>query len=52
MYGHLVAIEVGVEGRADQRMNLDGLAFNEYRLKGLNAQAVKRWARFSSTDDP
>ncbi len=39
---HLVAVEIGVEGRADQRVNLDGLALNEHRLKGLNAQAVKR----------
>ena len=43
MHGHLVAVEVGVEGGADQRVNLDGLALDQHRLKGLNAQAVKRW---------
>src|ERR1022692_4956799 len=39
---HLVAVEVGVERRADQRVNLDGLAFHQHRLKSLNAQAVQR----------
>ncbi len=39
---HLVAVEVGVERRADQRVNLDGLAFHEHRLERLNAEAVKR----------
>ena len=43
MHGHLVAVEVGVEGGADQRVNLDGLAFDEHRLKRLNAEAVKGW---------
>ena len=43
MHGHLVAVEVGVEGGADQRVNLDGLAFDQHRLERLNAQAVKRW---------
>ena len=39
---HLVAVEVGVECRADQRVNLDRLAFHQHRLKRLNAEAVKR----------
>ena len=39
---HLVAVEVGVERRADQRVNLDGLAFDQHRLESLNAEAVKR----------
>ena len=39
--GHLIAIEIGVEGGADQRMNLDGFAFNQYGLERLNTQAVK-----------
>src|SRR5215475_1098613 len=39
---HLVAVEVGVEGRADERMNLDRLAFDQHRLEGLDAQAVER----------
>ena len=39
---HLVAIEVGVERRADERMQLDGLAFDQHRLKCLNAEAMER----------
>ena len=44
VHGHLVAVEVGVERGADQRVNLDGLAFHQHRLEGLNAQAVQRWS--------
>jgi uncharacterized coiled-coil protein SlyX len=40
--GHLVAVEVGVEGRADQRVKLDRLAFDQDRLERLNAQTVQR----------
>ena len=40
--GHLVAVEVGVEGRADERMQLDRLAFDQDGLEGLDAQAVQR----------
>ena len=43
MHGHLVAVEVGVEGGADQRVNLDGLAFHQHRLERLDAQAVQGW---------
>jgi hypothetical protein len=39
---HLVAVEVGVEGGADQRMKLDRLAFDQDRLERLDAQAVQR----------
>src|SRR5215813_1413843 len=39
---HLVAVEIGVEGRADERVNLDRLAFDQHRLEGLDAQAVER----------
>ena len=42
VHRHLVAVEVGVERRADQRMDLDGLAFHQHRLERLNAQAVQR----------
>ena len=42
VHRHLVAVEVGVEGRADQRVNLDCLALHQHRLKGLNAQPVQR----------
>ena len=39
---HLVAVEVRVEGRADERVNLDRLALDQHRLEGLNAQPVER----------
>ena len=39
---HLVAIEVGVEGRADERMQLDGLTLDQHGLERLNAEPVKR----------
>ena len=39
---HLVAVEIGVEGRAGQRMELDGLAFHQHRLESLDAEAVQR----------
>ena len=42
MHGHLVAVEIGVERGANQRMNADGLAFHQRGLEGLNAQAVQR----------
>mmetsp|Transcript_23362 Transcript_23362/g.55498 ORF Transcript_23362/g.55498 Transcript_23362/m.55498 type:complete len:1308 (+) Transcript_23362:390-4313(+) len=38
---HLVTVEVGVEGRADERMQLDGLAFDQHGLEGLDAEAVQ-----------
>ena len=39
---HLVAVEVRVKRRADQGVQLYGLAFNQHRLEGLYAQAVQR----------
>ena len=42
VHRHLVAVEVGVEGRADERVDLDGAAFDQDRLEGLDAQAVQR----------
>ena len=41
VHGHLVTVEVGVEGRADERVDLDGLALDELRLEGLDAEAVQ-----------
>src|SRR5579863_4339678 len=41
VHGHLVAVKVGVERRADQRMDADRLAFDQYRLECLNTQTVK-----------
>ena len=42
MHGHLVAVEVGVEGSAHERMDLDRLAFHQQRLESLDAQPVQR----------
>jgi len=39
---HLVPVEVGVEGEADQRMQLDRLPLDQYRLEGLHAETVER----------
>ena len=39
---HLVAVEVGVERRADERVDLDGLALDEDRLERLDTEAVER----------
>ena len=41
VHGHLVPVEVGVEGRADEGMDLDGLALDQDGLEGLDAQAVQ-----------
>ena len=42
MNGHLVAVEVGVEGGAVQGVQLQGTAVHQHRLEGLDAQAVQR----------
>ena len=42
VHRHLVAVEVGVEGGADQRVKLDRLALDQHRLEGLDAEAVQR----------
>ena len=42
MNSHLVTVEVGVERRADQRVQLDGLAFDQHRLERLDTQTVQR----------
>ena len=41
MDGHLVTVEVGVEGRADQRVDLDGRALDEHGHERLDSQAVQ-----------
>src|SRR5690606_38398609 len=41
VYRHLVTVEVGVERRTHQRVQLDCLAFDQYRLKRLDTQAVQ-----------
>ena len=42
MDGHLVAVEVGVERGAAQRVQLDRLALDEHRLEALDREAVQR----------
>ena len=42
VYRHLVAVEVGVERRADQRVDLDRLALDQHGLEGLDAETVQR----------
>src|SRR4051794_18491426 len=42
MDGHLIAVEVGIESFAHQRMKLNGVAFDEDRLERLNAHAMER----------
>ncbi len=39
---HLVTVEVGVVSRTYQRVQLNSLTFDQYRLECLNAQAVQR----------
>jgi hypothetical protein len=39
---HLVPVEVGVEGEADQRMQLDRLPLDQHRLEGLHPETVER----------
>src|SRR5215831_17074803 len=41
MHGHLVAVKVRVKRGADERVNADGLTFDERRLERLNAEAVQ-----------
>ena len=40
--GHLVAVEVSVEGRTHHRVDADGLAFDQDRLERLDAETVQR----------
>jgi hypothetical protein len=42
VHGHLVAVEVGVEPAADQRVDADGVALDQHRLEGLDAHSVER----------
>ena len=41
MHSHLITVEVGIVSRADQRVDTNGLAFNQDRLKRLDRQAVQ-----------
>src|SRR5215470_17044133 len=42
VHGHLVAVKVRVKRGANQRMDANGFAFDQRRLKRLNAEAVQR----------
>ena len=44
VHGHLVPVKVRVVGGADEGVQLDGLAVNQLRLKGLYAEPVERRA--------
>ena len=39
--GHLVAVKVGVESGADERVHLDCISFNKNRFESLDAEAVQ-----------
>ena len=41
MDGHLIAVEIGIEGRTDQRMELNRLSLDQDRFKGLKPKPVK-----------
>ena len=42
MNGHLVAVKIGIESRADQWVKLYGLTFHKHWLEGLDAKTVQR----------
>jgi hypothetical protein len=41
--GHLVSVEVRVVRGADERMQLQRAAFDQNRLKRLDAESMQRW---------
>ena len=41
MYGHLVSVEIRIESRTGQRMQLDGFSFDQFRLECLDTQTVQ-----------
>src|ERR1700730_3756670 len=41
MHGHLIAVEVRVKRRADERMDADGFTFYQHGFKRLDTEAVK-----------
>ncbi len=42
--GHLVTVEVSIESRCYQWVQLDGLTLDKLRLEGLDTKAVKSWS--------
>ena len=43
VHGHLVTVEVSVKRSTDERVNLNGLTFDELWLERLDAQPVQCW---------
>ena len=41
VYSHLVTVEVGIECRTCQRVQLDSLTLDEFRLESLDTQTVQ-----------
>src|SRR5260370_7659877 len=41
MYRHLIAIEVGIKGGTGEWVQLNGAAFDQHSLKGLDTQPVE-----------
>ena len=41
MNRHLIAVEVGIERRADERVNFNRFAFDQNRLESLNSESVQ-----------
>jgi hypothetical protein len=50
--GHLIAVEVGVVSRADERMDANGLAFDRSGSKAWIERRCSVGARFSKTGWP
>ena len=44
MDSHLVTVEVSVECRTDEGVELDGTAIHQFGFEGLNAETVQRWS--------
>src|SRR5262249_49121662 len=42
VHGHLIAVKIGVERGADERVQLDRLALDQYRLERLDAETMQR----------
>ena len=49
MHGHLVSVKVSVVSDADERVDLDRLAFDQDRFKGLDSKPVNVGARLRRT---
>ena len=43
MNSHLIAVEIGVVSRANERMNANRFALDQHRLESLNGKTVQCW---------